>query len=296
MRRLGMSPAVAKLTPGGLRNYPAVCQAPIASFATHAPRVESCALGHCRPRRRLSTAAPDGITAVPVAPGSLRPVPGHLRRRLRARWRTLAQGGRRRSGALSRLRCPRIGLRPGALPRVPRQGDAPLEVFFHDESMGYPITWAWAFGDGTSSTEQHPTHTYGREGSFSVALTVTNDVGSNTLTRPDWIVVGEHPGLSTRVQNGPTWTGFDHRKRTHLRQPPSVPGTLGLCDRDHSDKESGGCYRWVTSTLSDDCTMCKSGVFGGSVANWGTPGTRSAGPSPGSTMASTRCEHRAISR
>jgi len=54
-----------------------------------------------RPRRRLSSAAPDGITALPPAPGSTRPVSGRLRGRLRARCRTLAQGGRRRSGSLS---------------------------------------------------------------------------------------------------------------------------------------------------------------------------------------------------
>jgi hypothetical protein len=37
-----------------------------------------------------------------------------------------------------------------------------------------PYTWAWAFGDGNTSTVQNPTHTYGATGVYNVTLTVTD--------------------------------------------------------------------------------------------------------------------------
>jgi len=63
------------------------------------------------------------------------------------------------------------------------QGTAPLEVRFTDESVPgkSPITaWLWLFGDGASSTEQDPDHTYTAEGSYTVSLTVTTDQGEDT--------------------------------------------------------------------------------------------------------------------
>ena len=33
--------------------------------------------------------------------------------------------------------------------------------------------WLWAFGDGSTSTQQHPTHQYAAKGSFTVVLTVS---------------------------------------------------------------------------------------------------------------------------
>ncbi len=46
-------------------------------------------------------------------------------------------------------------------------------------SAGDPITaWAWDFGDGATSTERHPTHTYSQPGDYTVTLTVENAVGA----------------------------------------------------------------------------------------------------------------------
>jgi len=62
-----------------------------------------------------------------------------------------------------------------------RQGKAPFIVKFHDMSAGNPTRWAWEFGDGATSTEQHPTHLYPFEGSYDVRLTVSNQFGSDTM-------------------------------------------------------------------------------------------------------------------
>ena len=61
----------------------------------------------------------------------------------------------------------------------PSDGVAPLPVTFTDSSIGEITTWKWDFGDGTSSTEKSPTHTYTSAGSFPVVLTVFGPGGDN---------------------------------------------------------------------------------------------------------------------
>jgi hypothetical protein len=58
-----------------------------------------------------------------------------------------------------------------------------LSVVFTDTSTGNPRTWSWDFGDGNSSSEQNPAHTYAAAGSYIVRLTVRNDIGETTASR-----------------------------------------------------------------------------------------------------------------
>ncbi len=63
-------------------------------------------------------------------------------------------------------------------------GKEPLTVQFNDTSTGYNITsWSWDFGDGANSTSQNITHMFTKAGTYTVALNVTNDGGSNTTTQ-----------------------------------------------------------------------------------------------------------------
>ncbi|MEM1320161.1 MAG: PKD domain-containing protein [Bacteroidota bacterium] len=55
------------------------------------------------------------------------------------------------------------------------------EVTF-DNSSANGETYEWDFGDGNSSTEENPVHTYATSGNFEVTLIVTNDCGSDTTT------------------------------------------------------------------------------------------------------------------
>lgn len=55
-------------------------------------------------------------------------------------------------------------------------------VIFTDASTGYPTSWAWDFGDGVTSTEQSPTHTYTTDGTYTVQLIATNFNGPDTVT------------------------------------------------------------------------------------------------------------------
>jgi PGF-pre-PGF domain-containing protein len=77
-------------------------------------------------------------------------------------------------------------------------GTAPLTVLFTDASTGDPTAWAWAFGDGTTSTEQNPIYTYLAAGTYTVSLRVTNEDGSNSTTKPDYIAVTVLQGDQTQ--------------------------------------------------------------------------------------------------
>ena len=68
-------------------------------------------------------------------------------------------------------------------------GVAPLAMNFTNTSTGSIASYAWTFGDGTSSTAQSPSHVYSAAGVFSVSLTVTGPGGSNTKTMPNYVTV-----------------------------------------------------------------------------------------------------------
>lgn len=62
-------------------------------------------------------------------------------------------------------------------------------VQFTDQSTNNPTSWSWDFGDGGTSNAQNPSHTYSSAGTYSVLLRVTNNYGSNTLTKTTYITV-----------------------------------------------------------------------------------------------------------
>lgn len=57
-------------------------------------------------------------------------------------------------------------------------------VHFTNTSVGStPLTYSWKFGDGGTSTDPNPTHTYTTAGSYQVTLTATNKYGSSEFSR-----------------------------------------------------------------------------------------------------------------
>jgi len=81
---------------------------------------------------------------------------------------------------------------------------APFTVQFTDQTLPVPSQWLWDFGDGQTSTDQHPVHTYTTTGIFDVKLTTTSGGCAGTTVQSAYIKV----------------------------QPPvinSLGGTLGAC-------------------------------------------------------------------
>jgi PKD repeat protein len=93
-----------------------------------------------------------------------------------------------------------------------QSGPASLTVLFEDWSFGEPDEWSWDFGDGGTSTEQNPVHTYTAPGSYTVTLTVTRNyldyamwvTESRTVSKPAFIQV---TGIAPPVQQAVSAAG-----------------------------------------------------------------------------------------
>jgi PKD repeat protein len=69
-------------------------------------------------------------------------------------------------------------------------GPAPMTVAFTDASSPAPSHRWWQFGDGASSTDANPVHTYTAQGTYTVNLTVWTSLGQATVSKPAYITVG----------------------------------------------------------------------------------------------------------
>jgi len=82
----------------------------------------------------------------------------------------------------------------------PLIGNAGLTEFtFTDGSTGDAdiVSWDWNFGDGGTSTEQNPSHTYGSAGSYTVSLMVGDaNALSDAVTMEDLITVIPSPPIA----------------------------------------------------------------------------------------------------
>ncbi len=87
---------------------------------------------------------------------------------------------------------------------TPTSGDAPLEVVFANLTTSHVETWSWDFGDGGSSAEEEPVHTYETPGTYTVALTATGLGGSDTETKVDYVVADVPPPPTADFSAAPT--------------------------------------------------------------------------------------------
>ncbi len=77
--------------------------------------------------------------------------------------------------------------------------DSALQVTFVDLSSD-ATSWSWDFGDGGSSSLQHPMHTFNSQGAYNVCQTATNSCGPHVYCTP---VVVSSVGLETEKGNNP---------------------------------------------------------------------------------------------
>jgi PKD repeat protein len=79
----------------------------------------------------------------------------------------------------------------------PDEGAPPLKVQFTasvEEETGGPFSFHWDFGDGASSSEHTPTHTYTKVGEYTATLTVTNQKGNKGTDEIDIFVETDEEG------------------------------------------------------------------------------------------------------
>ncbi|MBK8472620.1 MAG: PKD domain-containing protein [Sphingobacteriales bacterium] len=62
-------------------------------------------------------------------------------------------------------------------------------IQFSDETANVATSWSWNFGDGATSTEQNPSHTYAANGTYTVTLNACNDLGCDEIVLTNYITI-----------------------------------------------------------------------------------------------------------
>jgi PKD repeat protein len=155
----------------------------------------------------------------------------------------------------------------------PRAGYAPLSVSFTDKSPGTISTWSWDFGDGNTSSDENPVHTYDAGGLFSVNLTICNDGGCTWLNRSNYIYAvplgsatpSETPRYYIKIGGGSTGISSTGSGSTGSSSAGSSTGTTGVSESGAGEAQGAGS----TGTSSGSGTSQSNGVQG----SQGTGGT-----------------------
>jgi PKD repeat protein len=95
---------------------------------------------------------------------------------------------------------------------MPREGDAPLEVYFEDLSSGQVTEWFWDFGDLRAGAERmsrdrNPTHVYKTPGRYTVRLRAKGPHGEDEEEKVRYILVrspGDGGGGGAGRQKNPS--------------------------------------------------------------------------------------------
>jgi len=99
---------------------------------------------------------------------------------------------------------------------MPLLGSAPMTVRFTDRSTGSPLAWKWNFGDGATSSEKNPSHTYTTAGRYRATLTVFNHGGSDSYSTYLWV------RSSTVITPSPTITPTPTFSPIRERSPVAI--------------------------------------------------------------------------
>ena len=86
------------------------------------------------------------------------------------------------------------------------------------DSDGSVVAWSWDLGEGASSDEQSPSHTYASDGTYTVTLVVTDDGGATDTTSQGVTVTsssGTEPAPEPTCKKGKS---CDHSKRSSKSQ------------------------------------------------------------------------------
>lgn len=109
---------------------------------------------------------------------------------------------------------------------TPSGGTAPLFVQFTDLSTSpvEDVTWsyAWAFGDGGTSTLRDPSHTFQQAGTYTITLTVTTEYGSDSCSQTITVATAEcFPQFTSCWTPSPVAVGESFSPRLRIRNQGS---------------------------------------------------------------------------
>ncbi len=83
-------------------------------------------------------------------------------------------------------------------------GTAPLAINFTDQSQGNITSREWQFGDGSTSNQTNPSHTFNLVGTYNVILTVSGSGGTSSVTRQITVQNPQVPQPNATFTTNPT--------------------------------------------------------------------------------------------
>ncbi|MEW1587773.1 ThuA domain-containing protein [Micromonospora vinacea] len=117
---------------------------------------------------------------------------------------------------------------------TPTSGAAPLTVEFSSAGSRDPdggtLTYAWAFGDGQTSTEANPTHTYATAGNYTAQLTVTNPKGRTAVANVPVTVGNTSPTVTIEFPPDGGFFEWGDQVRYSIKVTDPEDGEID-CDR-----------------------------------------------------------------
>jgi len=93
---------------------------------------------------------------------------------------------------------------------IEQEGQSGLTYHFEDESDGNIVSWYWDFGDGTTSTEQSPEHTYSQSGVYLVCLNIQGADSSCFDSKCDTLFTGSGSECQADFEYDHDSTGFTY--------------------------------------------------------------------------------------
>ncbi|WP_197680538.1 PKD domain-containing protein [Microlunatus sagamiharensis] len=173
--------------------------------------------------------------------------------------------------------------------------------------------WAWDFGDGSVSTDQNPNHTYATNGTFTVSLTVSDDLGASNKVTHTVTVSATNAAPVAKISTKVT----DLSVAVDGSGSSDADGTVASYGWDYGDGKTGsgktdshtyaaaGTYT-VTLTVTDDqgatgsvtasvtvtappadSSVVAADGFGRTGSRWGTADTGGAWTDSGASFFST---------
>ena len=129
---------------------------------------------------------------------------------------------------------------------APFSGQAPLQVAFNSDGAYDPdadtISYAWDFGDGATSTDPNPTHTYAENGLYTATLVTTDAQGLKSPPETLEVTVG-NTAPTPRIASLPAGALVE----------PTVPVRLTAQGTDPEDGElAPENFAWTVTRLSED--------------------------------------------
>jgi len=134
-----------------------------------------------------------------------------------------------------------VGVPTVSVAASPTSGEAPLAVSFTSTAKdldGTIVSYAWAFGDGASSTSPNPSHTYADAGFYTAQLTVTDNDGKKATAQVG--ILATAPGVGTV---GPVLANVNF-------QPAGTPVPTGYLPDYGTPFDNSVGYGWKDVSLA----------------------------------------------